>query len=89
MDPMYRVILDRLHDMEEDRRTDAAVLKAQAAETLVQVKLTNGRVTELEKWRYGKEAVKAALGWRVPLAATVVGGVTVGLVVGIILKFIG
>lgn len=50
------VILEKLHGIEED-----------VAEIKQQTITTNGRVTALEKWQVGVQAVKAAFSWKAPL----------------------
>lgn len=55
-DTAVAVILEKLDGIEED-----------VAEIKAQTKLTNGRVTALEKWQAGMQAVKAAFSWKAPL----------------------
>ena len=64
------VVLARL----EAIREDIAEVRDDAREIKEQVKATNGRVTKLERWRYGLEMVHAAHSWIKPAVVAFVSG---------------
>lgn len=77
MPPGNDVLLARLEDMERARRearADDAAWKAELATRLErieeQVKKTNGRLGELEKWRARMEGFGSAFSWWKPTLAT-------------------
>lgn len=69
------LILTEIRGIREDLaevKDDQKVIKEQVAKT-------NGRVTALEVWRAGKDAVTAARGWVIPAVVSFLSGA--GLVV--------
>lgn len=75
------VVLARLEQMEVNRiemaadlRSDIAEIRDDAKEIKDQVKATNGRVTKLELWRHGLEAVQAAHSWIKPAIIAFISG---------------
>lgn len=67
-DDPYALILHRLDEI--DKRLD---------EVLTQAKITNGRVTGLEKWRERTEGAREALGTYRAITIIVAAGLIVGL----------
>jgi hypothetical protein len=58
----------------EALREDVGEIKADLRIVKDEVKVTNGRVTRLEMWRHGLEAVIAARSWIKPAAIAFVSG---------------
>jgi hypothetical protein len=58
----------------ESLRGDIGEIKADLKDVKAEVRVTNGRVTRLEMWRHGLEAVVAARSWVKPAAIAFVSG---------------
>lgn len=74
-------IIRRLEDIHDDLK-----------EIKAEVRLTNGRVTKLEMWRYGLDQIKETRSWRFPALVGLATGLTVtvlGTALAIFIKLFG
>jgi len=73
-------------------REDLHEVKGDMKEVKVEVRATNGRVTKLEMWRHGLDAIKESRTGRGVVLIGVVTGTTVAVfaaIVGVVVKLLG
>lgn len=88
-DDRIGVLIERVDALRDDLREHRHETRDHLTDIGRKVDVTNGRVRDLELWREGIRAVRAALSWRVPLIVGVASSVISGVTVGVVLLVIG